>query len=76
MSPTPTPTPPAERPLVELDARTGDGLTVTLLWNPDTNATSVHVIDLRGGAAFTVPTRGHDARDVFLHPYAYAPAAR
>jgi hypothetical protein len=56
----------------ELDHRTGDGLDVTLLWDPESNAVSIAVVDVRSGAAFELTVPGADALDAFKHPYAYA----
>lgn len=57
----------------ELDARTGDGLHVRLLWNAGTDQISVTVADLATGREFEVQV-GDGVRplDVFRHPFAYA----
>ena len=59
----------------ELDQRTNDGITVTLLWNAETNGVFVSVVEERYGVSFdfAVPA---DAADAFHHPYAYAAPAR
>ena len=55
----------------ELNQSTADGLTVTLEWNPATDALRVVVVD-RESAAVTFPVRADDASDAFLHPFVYA----
>ena len=55
----------------ELDQRTADGLTVTLEWNPATDALRVVVVD-RGRAAVAFPVSPEDASDAFVHPFVYA----
>jgi hypothetical protein len=61
--------------LRELDARTGDGIEVTLLWNEAEDSTFVHVTDARTGDEFEIPTSRALAWDVFQHPYAYRDSA-
>ena len=56
----------------ELNRRTSDGIDVTLLWNPHTNALYVAVDDEREGASFRFEVDAADALDAFRHPYAYA----
>src|SRR3954469_8324916 len=58
---------------VELNARRGDGLTVTLEWDRDTGQTQIVVHDMRcdGLLAFVVPPVS--AADAFRHPFRYAP---
>jgi hypothetical protein len=56
----------------ELDQRTNDGITVTLLWNAETNRVFVSVIEPRHGASFEFAVAAADAADAFHHPYAYA----
>jgi hypothetical protein len=55
----------------ELDQRTADGLTVTLEWNPATEALRVVVVD-RESATVTFGVRADDAADAFVHPFVYA----
>jgi hypothetical protein len=56
----------------ELDHRWSDGVSVTLLWNTQTNRVSVAVMDEQRGVAFEFPVQADDALDAFHHPYAYA----
>jgi hypothetical protein len=56
----------------ELDHRTSDGVSVTLLWNTQTDRVSVSVVEERQGVAFEFPVRAGEALDAFHHPYAYA----
>jgi hypothetical protein len=56
----------------ELDRRRGDGIDVTLSWNPRTNSVLVSVIDEREGDSFQVEVGAEDALDAFHHPYMYA----
>ena len=56
----------------ELDYRSTDGLEVTLLWHPESNAVSVSVFDAKTGDDFDLDVDAADAMDAFHHPYAYA----
>jgi hypothetical protein len=58
---------------VELDTRSGDGLTVRLEWDRDSGQTQIVVHDTRsdGLIAFHVPPGS--AADAFRHPFRYAP---
>lgn len=57
----------------ELDARTGDGLDIRLLWEPATDKLVVYVIDSKEHTDFEVPVPpGVSPHEVFMHPYAYA----
>ena len=55
----------------ELDARSTDGIDVTLLWNPRTNQLFVAVEDERRGDSFELEIDPADALDAFRHPYAF-----
>ena len=57
--------------LRELDHRAGDGVQVWLLWRPADDTLRVVVQDERG-ASFELAVKPEEARDVFLHPFAYA----
>ena len=59
--------------LVELDFRENDGIAVSLRWHRRSNRLSVLVADSQSGESFTLSARSDNARDVFTHPYAYAP---
>ncbi len=59
----------------ELDQRTNDGITVTLLWNAETNGVFVSVVEERHGVSFNFAVPAADAADAFHHPYAYAAPA-
>jgi hypothetical protein len=65
----------AHTPHRELDHRNGDGIDVTLLWDPHTDRVSVAVIDERTGEVLTFGVDGADASAAFHHPYAYAPSS-
>ena len=56
----------------ELDHRESNGIAVSLLWHRRSNRLSVVVADSQLGESFTLAARSDNARDVFLHPYAYA----
>jgi hypothetical protein len=56
----------------ELDQRTDHGITVTLLWNAQTNCTFVAVVEDPHGVSFEFEVPGTDAAEAFHHPYAYA----
>lgn len=57
--------------LRELDRRTGNGIDVQLLWDPDTGRVSVAVEDAHSGEALLFGVDGANALDAFQHPYAY-----
>jgi hypothetical protein len=61
-----------ETMLRELDHRIGDGIEVSLLWNPESNQLALLVIDVTGGEEFAIEIAPDEARDAFLHPFAYA----
>jgi hypothetical protein len=58
----------------ELDARSGDGLDVRLLWNPADGSIVVTVDDARTEEAFVIAVAATDALEAFHHPFAYAAA--
>ena len=58
--------------MTELDQRQGNGITVTLLWNPDSDELIVHVRDEPAQEEFELACAPHEAARVFHHPYAYA----
>ena len=66
-----TTTPTAESPIRELDHRHGDGISVSLLWNSQTNDVLVAVHDERADESFELRVAPADALDAFHHPYAY-----
>jgi hypothetical protein len=55
----------------ELAHRSGDGIEVTLFWDPRDDSLSVRVHDTREGARFEVPVEDAKPLDVFEHPFAY-----
>jgi hypothetical protein len=58
-------------PRRELAGRSGDGLEVTLLWDPRDDSLAVVVRDTREGVRFEIPVEGARALDAFEHPFAY-----
>ena len=56
----------------ELAARSNDGVEVTLLWDRETNALAVAVVDRKAGDSFELDVESGEALDVFNHPYAHA----
>lgn len=56
----------------ELDARSGDGLDIRLLWDPADGALTVTVADTRTEELFVIPVAPGDALYAFDHPFAYA----
>ena len=56
----------------ELDQREGDGLQVSLLWNPSDDTVSVLVVDTKGDKGFELQVDPELALDAFHHPFAYA----
>jgi hypothetical protein len=55
----------------ELAHRSGDGLEVTLFWDPRDDSLSVRVHDTREGARFELPVVDARPLEVFEHPFAY-----
>jgi hypothetical protein len=55
----------------ELDQRTDEGITVTLLWNAETNGVFVSVVEERYGVSFEFAVSPADAADAFHNPYAH-----
>ena len=55
----------------ELARRSGDGLEVSLLWDPRDDWLSVRVLDTRSGDSFEVPVGDARPLDVFEHPFGY-----
>lgn len=58
------------RPLVELDARENDGISVSLLWDATTDETFIELETENEWERFEVPNER--ASDAFAHPYVYA----
>lgn len=58
-------------PIRELDHRNTDGIDVRLLWNSRTDRVTVVVQDEHTEETFVLEVPGADARDAFIHPYAY-----
>jgi hypothetical protein len=56
----------------ELDARSSDGIDVTLLWSQATNRVWISVVDEKRGDWFEQDVHPALALDAFQHPYAYA----
>jgi hypothetical protein len=57
--------------LKELDQRTGDGLTVTLLWDTRFNRTLIQLVDLFTGLNDLFHVPAYAAADAFQHPFSY-----
>ena len=57
----------------ELDARSGDGLEVRLLWHAGDDRLVVEVVDSLLGDSVTFEVAPGRALEAFRHPYAYAP---
>jgi hypothetical protein len=68
--------PKSQSHLRELDYRYNHGVEVRLLWNSDTDAVLVEVVDERTGVHFEVNADRDNAREVFEHPYAYTTYSR
>jgi hypothetical protein len=56
----------------ELARRTGDNLTVSLVWRPQDNRLRVMVADTAAGQEFQLDAHPENALDIFYHPFAYA----
>jgi hypothetical protein len=59
-------------PIRELDHRTNNGITVTLLWNAQTNRLFISVLDMPDGPSLEFDVAPADALDACHHPYSYA----
>lgn len=57
--------------LTELDYRESNGIAVTLLWNRETGAVLVRVVDDAADEDFEVDCAPDEALAVFHHPFAY-----
>jgi hypothetical protein len=55
----------------ELAHRSADGLEVSLLWDPEDDWLSVHVVDTKANEAFEVPVGDAKPLEVFEHPFGY-----
>jgi hypothetical protein len=55
----------------ELAKRSGDGLEISLLWDPRDDFLSVRVEDTRMGDVYEVPVGDARPLDVFEHPFGY-----
>ncbi len=62
--------------LRELDHRSGDGIDVSLLWDPVTDGVSIQVVDTRSGEILAFPVAADEALTAFHHPYAFGHADR
>jgi hypothetical protein len=62
---------PHERPIVELDQRSGEDMVVTLLWSRRTGSVFVSVQEKSTDVEFHFPVDPANALDAFRHPYAY-----
>ena len=58
---------------IQLDTRNNDGLTVSLEWDRDTNATRIVVDDVRNAGMHVVGMSAANAADAFRHPFRYVP---
>jgi hypothetical protein len=56
----------------ELNQRTTDRISVTLLWNAETNRVFMSVVEERSGVSFEFEVAGAEAADAFHHPDVYA----
>jgi hypothetical protein len=58
--------------LEELAYRENNGIEITLFWDRTGGSFSVFVVDTRRDERFELDVAGHEAMEVFHHPYAYA----
>ena len=59
----------------ELAYRSSGGVEVALFWSEGDDRLSVVVNDWQTGDAFEIDASGHNALEIFNHPYAYRRAA-
>lgn len=57
----------------ELDSRRNDGHTVQLLWDPESNETSIRIEEHNPHRIIQFQVLGEKALQAFNHPYAFAP---
>lgn len=57
----------------ELDARHNDGMNIQLLWEAETNETSIRIEDERSHKVTHFAILGEKALEAFNHPFVYAP---
>lgn len=57
----------------ELDSRRGDGHVVQLLWDTDSNETSIRIEQNNPHKIIQFQVLGEKALQAFNHPYAFAP---
>jgi hypothetical protein len=62
---------PVVTKLRELASREGDGISVTLLWDPAEDRVLLDVCDARADESFVRDVEAADALDAFYHPFAY-----
>jgi hypothetical protein len=55
----------------ELAYRSGDGLDVSLLWDPVDSHLSVRVVDTRADEGFEIPVGEARPLEVFEHPFGF-----
>jgi hypothetical protein len=60
----------------ELAERSGDGITVRLWWEDETDEVTVTYVDERKGESFTLYPSNDKAMDAFDHPNAWPETAR
>lgn len=61
-----------ELSLIELDSRTDSFVTISLLWNPETDEVFVEISTDSDEEIFAVPA--DEAQQAFQHPFVYAAA--
>jgi len=59
--------------LVELAARSSNGMDVRLLWDQRQDTLSVQVVDWLMNEVFVIPVESSPPLEVFEHPFAYLP---
>lgn len=63
----------AEPVYTELDGRQNGGLRVQLLWQAETNGTTIRVETVDGRRVTQFPVLGEKALEAFNHPFRFAP---
>ena len=72
MTATATHPPEIKSLFAQLDYRDNDGIEVSLLWNRANNSITVYAYDSRTNESLEIAVDPAQAREAFLHPYAYA----
>lgn len=60
----------------EIDSRTNDGHNIQLLWDDETNETTIRIEEFNPPKVIRFQVLGSQAMQAFNHPYAFAPSEK